>query len=138
MEHGPWLIRNVPFILRKRTPSAMLTKEELTLVLVWIKFHGVPLSTFIADGLSAIVTRLGTPIMLDSCTTTTICMQSWGHMDYAQALVDIRVDRALKDTMIISVPNLIGNGVTMHTIKVEYEWKSPRCRTCLVFGLDDM
>ncbi|GJU89006.1 hypothetical protein Tco_1301429 [Tanacetum coccineum] len=44
-------------------------------------------------------------------------MQSWGRMDYARALVDIRVDRAIKDSMVISILNLIGNGVTMHTIK---------------------
>ncbi|GJY01623.1 reverse transcriptase domain-containing protein [Tanacetum coccineum] len=92
LEHGPWLIRNVLFILRKWTPNSMLTKEELTSVPVWIKFHGVPVSAFTTDGLSVIATRLGTPIM---------------------------VGRALKDTMIISVPNLIGNGVTMHTIKGE-------------------
>nr|GFB16628.1 zinc knuckle CX2CX4HX4C [Tanacetum cinerariifolium] len=76
LEHGPWLIRNAPFILRK-----------------WIPIYG----------LSAIATRLGTPVMLDLCTVTT-CMQSWGRIDYARALVDIRVDRALKDTMVISVP----------------------------------
>ncbi|GJT05975.1 reverse transcriptase domain-containing protein [Tanacetum coccineum] len=75
--------------------------------------------------------------MLDSCTATT-CMQSWGRMDYARALVDIRIDQALKDTMVISILNPIGNGVTMHTIKVEYEWKPPRCGTCLVFGHDDI
>ncbi|GJW38080.1 probable indole-3-pyruvate monooxygenase YUCCA10 [Tanacetum coccineum] len=74
-EHGHRLIRNVSFILRKWTPSAMLIKEELT---------------FTTDDLSAISTRLGTPIM---------------------------VDRALKNTMVISIPNLIGNGVTMHTTK---------------------
>ncbi|GKE84813.1 zinc knuckle CX2CX4HX4C containing protein, partial [Tanacetum coccineum] len=55
----------------------------------------------------------------------------------ARALVDIRVDRALKDTMVISVPNSNGNSITTHTIKVEYEWKPSRCETCLVFGHDD-
>ncbi|GJU00546.1 putative ribonuclease H-like domain-containing protein [Tanacetum coccineum] len=56
------------------------------------------------------------------------------RMDYARALVDIRAHRTLKDTMVVSVPDLIGNGVMMHTIKVEYEWKPSRCGTCLVFG----
>ncbi|GJR21844.1 hypothetical protein Tco_0970371 [Tanacetum coccineum] len=54
------------------------------------------------------------------------------------ALVDIKVDRALKDTMVISVPNPTNNGVMMHTIKVEYEWKPSRFGTCLVFSYDDM
>ncbi|GKE92051.1 reverse transcriptase domain-containing protein, partial [Tanacetum coccineum] len=105
------LIRNAPFILRKWNPSSKLSKEELTFVPVWIKFHGVLVSAFIVDSL--------------------------GHMDYARVLVDIRAGRALKDTMVISVPNPTSNGVTMHTIKLEYEWKPPRCGTCLVFGHDD-
>ncbi|GKA12947.1 hypothetical protein Tco_0692493 [Tanacetum coccineum] len=67
-------------------------------------------------GLSAIATRLGTSVMLYLCTVTK-CMQSWGRMDYARVLVDIRVDRDLKSIMVISVPNPIGNGVMMHTIK---------------------
>ncbi|GJU26423.1 reverse transcriptase domain, reverse transcriptase zinc-binding domain protein [Tanacetum coccineum] len=92
LEHGTWLIHNVLFILRKWTLRSMLTKEELTYVPVWIKFHGVPVSAFTTNGLSVIAT----------------------------------------------LPNLIENGVTMHTIKVEYEWKPSRCETCLVFGHEDM
>ncbi|GKE13260.1 hypothetical protein Tco_1416811, partial [Tanacetum coccineum] len=42
------------------------------------------------------------------------------RMDYARALADIQADRALKDPMVISVPNSDGNGVTMHTIKILY------------------
>nr|GEV31642.1 hypothetical protein [Tanacetum cinerariifolium] len=87
-----------------------------TYVHVWIKFHGVRTSAFTAHGLSDIATRLGTPVMSDSCNVTT-CVQSWGRMDYARALVDIRVDRAFKDTMVFFVPNPDGNGVTMHTIE---------------------
>nr|GEZ21217.1 hypothetical protein [Tanacetum cinerariifolium] len=49
----------------------MLTKEELTSIPVWMKFHSVHVAAFTAHGLSATATRLCTPIMLDSCTTTT-------------------------------------------------------------------
>nr|GEX55436.1 hypothetical protein [Tanacetum cinerariifolium] len=52
-------------------------------------------------------------------------MQSWRRMDYARSLVDIRAGRAFKNTMVILVPNLVGNGVMMHTINREYEW-NPR------------
>ncbi|GJV09986.1 cytochrome b5 [Tanacetum coccineum] len=103
---------------RKTALSYKLSKEELTSVRVWIKFHDVLASAFTADRLSVIATSLGTPVMLDSCTETT-CVQSWGRVDYTRALVDIRADRALKDTM------------------VEYEWKPSRYGTCLVFGHDD-
>ncbi|GKB53390.1 hypothetical protein Tco_0904143 [Tanacetum coccineum] len=41
------------------------------------------------------------------------------NTDYTRAFVDIKGDRALKDTMVISIPTIIGNGVMMHTIKGE-------------------
>ncbi|GJX89108.1 ARID DNA-binding domain-containing protein [Tanacetum coccineum] len=88
---------NGPEDIWKWNPSSKLSKEELTFVPVWIKFHGVLGSTFTTDGLSAIAIHLGTPV-IDLCTVTT-CVQSWGRVDYARALVDIRADRALKDTM---------------------------------------
>ncbi|GJX95503.1 hypothetical protein Tco_0351301 [Tanacetum coccineum] len=66
----------------------------------WFHLHLVFLYGWFerADGLSAIATCFVTLIMLYSCTTTT-CMQSWGRIGYAHVLVDIRADRALKDTM---------------------------------------
>ncbi|GJT07457.1 hypothetical protein Tco_0841919 [Tanacetum coccineum] len=64
-------------------------------------------------------------------------MQSWGCMDYARDLVDIRDNRVLKETTVISVPNLDGNCATFHTFKVKCEWKPPMCGTCLVFSHND-
>lgn len=34
----------------------------------------------------------------------------------------------------IGVPLLNGKGYTKETIRVEYEWKPPRCATCQIFG----
>nr|GEY65131.1 hypothetical protein [Tanacetum cinerariifolium] len=85
-------------IVRKWTSSSKLVKEEFTSVPMWIKFHGVLVLVFTADGLSVIVTRLGTPIMLDSCTRST-CLQSLRIMDYACVLIDIKACRILKDTL---------------------------------------
>ena len=44
---------------------------------------------FIEDGLSAMANRIGNLIMLDTYTSS-MCMQSWGHLNYARALIDIR------------------------------------------------
>ena len=60
LENGPWLIRNVPLILKKSSPNANLSKEVLSNVPVWIKFHDVPLIAFTKDGLSAIASKLDT------------------------------------------------------------------------------
>ncbi|GJZ62226.1 hypothetical protein Tco_0618363 [Tanacetum coccineum] len=70
------------------------------------------------DGLSAMDTKLSTPLMLDSYTSW-MCFQLWGRLDYACALIDINADRELKSEMIISIPNMEDDGETPHTVRVE-------------------
>ncbi|GJZ29914.1 ribonuclease H-like domain-containing protein [Tanacetum coccineum] len=38
----------------------------------------------------------------------------------------------LKDTIMVAMPKLVGEGFYMCTIRVEYEWKPPRCLSCKV------
>ena len=46
---------------------------------------------------------------------------------------DIRVDRPLKDTMVIAIPYVEGSGSYLHTIKVEYEVETDKMRK--LFGV---
>nr|GEZ60191.1 hypothetical protein [Tanacetum cinerariifolium] len=75
LENGPWFIGNNPLILKKWHPDENVLKEDVSIVLVWVKLHGVLVTAFSEDGLSAIETKLGTPLMLDSYTSD-MCMQS--------------------------------------------------------------
>ncbi|GKC90194.1 putative reverse transcriptase domain-containing protein [Tanacetum coccineum] len=75
LENGPWFIRNNPLILKKWHPNENLLKEDVSNVPVWVKLQGVPVTAFSEDGLSAIATKLGTPLMLDSYTSD-MCMHS--------------------------------------------------------------
>ncbi|GKA16804.1 zinc knuckle CX2CX4HX4C containing protein [Tanacetum coccineum] len=79
LKNDPWLIRNVPIILKKWFPSECLLKEELISILVLVELHDVPVTTFTEDGLSAIAFRLGTPIMPDSYLST-MCIDSFGFL----------------------------------------------------------
>ncbi|GJV91858.1 putative reverse transcriptase domain-containing protein [Tanacetum coccineum] len=88
LENGPWFIRNNPLILKKWNPDENLLKEDVSTVPVWVKFYGVPVTTFSDDGLSAIATKLGTPLMLDSYTSD-MCMQSWGRSSYARVMIEL-------------------------------------------------
>ncbi|GJX79332.1 hypothetical protein Tco_0327481 [Tanacetum coccineum] len=74
-----------------------------------VKFHDVSLFAYTPDGLSLIATKISNPMMLDS------------------------------DNLVMAVPNLDGPGYTKETIRAEYEWKPPRCSTCLIFhhSVDD-
>ncbi|GJY39319.1 pyruvate, phosphate dikinase, chloroplastic [Tanacetum coccineum] len=58
LENGLWFIRNNPLILKKWHPDVNLLKEDVGIVLVWVKLYGVPVTAFSEDSLSAIATKL--------------------------------------------------------------------------------
>nr|GEY62189.1 hypothetical protein [Tanacetum cinerariifolium] len=72
-------------------PDVNLLKEDIGNVLVWVKLHGVYIMAFSEDGLSAIATKLGTPLMLDSYISD-MYMQSWGRSSYARAMIELQAD----------------------------------------------
>ncbi|GKC74407.1 hypothetical protein Tco_1120290 [Tanacetum coccineum] len=74
-----------------------------------VKLHGIPVTAFSEDGLSAIATKLGTPLMLDSYTSD-MCIQSWGRSSYARALIEVQVDVELKDNIVVVMPKLVRDG----------------------------
>ncbi|GKD18267.1 alpha/beta hydrolases superfamily protein, partial [Tanacetum coccineum] len=78
LENGLWLIRNVQLILKKWTPGANIINEDVCNIPVWVKFHDIPKTIFTDDGLSALATKFGNPLMLDSYTTA-MCTDSWGR-----------------------------------------------------------
>nr|GEV86869.1 retrovirus-related Pol polyprotein from transposon TNT 1-94 [Tanacetum cinerariifolium] len=47
---------------------------------------------------------------------------------YARALIQILVDVELKETIVVAMPKLIGEGFHTCTVRVEYEWKPPSVR----------
>nr|GEU57502.1 hypothetical protein [Tanacetum cinerariifolium] len=132
LENGSWFIWNNPLILKKWHPYENLLKEDVNSITVWVKLHGVPVTTFSDNGLSAIVTKLGTPLMLDSYTSD-MCMQSWGRSSYARIMIELQGDVELKYNIVVAMPSIKGGYYTCN-IHVEYEWKPSRCACCKVFG----
>ncbi|GKC18141.1 putative reverse transcriptase domain-containing protein [Tanacetum coccineum] len=53
LKNGPWFIHSHLLILKKWNPDVNLLKEDVGNVLVWVKLHGVPVTAFNEDGLSA-------------------------------------------------------------------------------------
>ncbi|GKA61462.1 retrovirus-related pol polyprotein from transposon TNT 1-94 [Tanacetum coccineum] len=138
LRDGPWMIRGIPIFLNKWSPSMGLLKEELLCVPVWVKFHDVLLVAYTSDGLSLIAMKIGTPMIIDSYTNS-MCLESWGWSSYARILIKINACNDFSDNLVMVVPNIEGTRYTKETICIEYDWKPPRCSTCLLFGhsLDD-
>ncbi|GJS06168.1 hypothetical protein Tco_0362964 [Tanacetum coccineum] len=78
-------------------------------ILVWAKLPGVPIMVFSEDGLS-------------------------GRSSYAKAMIELRADMELKDTIVVAMPKLTGEGFYTCTVRVEYEWKPPRYACWKIFG----
>nr|GEU76434.1 hypothetical protein [Tanacetum cinerariifolium] len=133
LENGLWFIQNNPLILKKWHPDENLLKEDVSIVLVWVKLHGVSVTAFNEDGLSAITTKLGTPLTFDSYTSD-MCMQSWGRSSYARVMVELQADLELKDNIVMAIPKITRDVYYTCNVHVEYEWKPPRCSSCKVFG----
>ncbi|GJR89702.1 ribonuclease H-like domain-containing protein [Tanacetum coccineum] len=89
-------------------PDVNLLKEDLGTVPVWVKFNGVPVTAFSKDSLSAIATKL--------------------------AMIELRADVELKDNIVMAMPKITGEGYYTCNIRIEYEWKPPKCACCKVFG----
>ncbi|GJV18340.1 hypothetical protein Tco_1367360 [Tanacetum coccineum] len=55
---------------------------------------------------------------------------------YARPMNKLRADVELKDNIMATMPKITREGYYTCNILVEYEWKSPRCACCKVFGHD--
>ncbi|XP_071719398.1 uncharacterized protein [Rutidosis leptorrhynchoides] len=137
LENGPWIIRSTPIILNKWSPNISLTKYDLTKVPVWVKIHDVPLAGYTDDGLSSIASKIGKPLMLDSYTST-MCMELWGRPNYARAQIEVFAKDELKESLVVATPCIEGSGLTKDEVRIEYEWRPPRCGGCKVFGHTDV
>ncbi|GJX61803.1 hypothetical protein Tco_0294703 [Tanacetum coccineum] len=54
--------------------------------------------------------------------------------EYQRILIEIIACNDFSDNLVMAIPNMEGTGYTKETIRVEYEWKPPRCSVCLLFG----
>ncbi|GJV70250.1 RNA-directed DNA polymerase, eukaryota [Tanacetum coccineum] len=115
-----------------------IMKEDVDNIHVWVRFHDVPITSFTEDGLSAIATKLGNPLMLNSYTTA-MCTDSWGRASFARAMIELKADVEFRDTIVVFVPIFSGERFNTSSIRVEYEWTPPRCSEFKIFGhvLDD-
>ncbi|GJY73533.1 hypothetical protein Tco_0477964 [Tanacetum coccineum] len=53
---------------------------------------------------------------------------------YVRAMIKLQADVELKDNIVVVMPKITREGFYTCNIRVEYEWKPPRCACCKVFG----
>ncbi|XP_071726548.1 uncharacterized protein [Rutidosis leptorrhynchoides] len=130
------MIRTIPITLNQWSPNVSLTKDDLTKVPVWVRLYEVPLVGYTEVGLSVIASKIGRPMMLDAYTST-MCLESWGRPNFARAMIEVSSKQVLKESLKVATPNINGSGNTIDEVRIEYDWKPPRCSCCKVFGHND-
>ncbi|GJZ20054.1 putative reverse transcriptase domain-containing protein [Tanacetum coccineum] len=120
-------------ILKKWSMDTRLLKEELICIPIWVKLHDVPIQFFEEDGISLLAMFIGKPVMLDSYISST-CNDLCGRNSFARCLIEVNSEADLVDVVTIGIPSLFEDDFTKETIRVEYEWRPPRCDTCKIFG----
>nr|GEW19640.1 zinc knuckle CX2CX4HX4C [Tanacetum cinerariifolium] len=53
---------------------------------------------------------------------------------FSWCLIKVNSEADLVDVVTIGIPSLTGDEFTTETIRVEYEWRPPRCNKCKIFG----
>ncbi|GKA00233.1 zinc knuckle CX2CX4HX4C containing protein [Tanacetum coccineum] len=132
IEEGPWRIQLVPIVLNVWMPNTLLKREKVSHVPLWVKLHNVPIVAYSKVGLDLILAKVGRLMRLDAHTNF-ICLNSWGRSDYARALVEVSAEKPLVESIDIDIPNEDGKGYTTVNVRVEFEWKPPRCGLCNIF-----
>ncbi|GJX25618.1 RNA-directed DNA polymerase, eukaryota [Tanacetum coccineum] len=103
-------------------------KEEK--VPVWVRLHDIPLEGYTGVGISKMASTMGCPLAINTYTAD-MCSCAWERPSYARVLVEVSTDKEWKEQL-----GPEGQGKTKAIIRVEYEWRPPRCSLCKVYGHD--
>lgn len=111
-------------ILQKRIPKFQFDRSRISALPVWVRLRSLPLLLWTKEGLSMAASMLGKPL---SCDEQTI---SCRRLDYARLCVEL--DASLPFVHKFEVESPITEEPQL--VRVEYEWKPPRCMKCHSIG----
>ncbi|KAL2237460.1 UNVERIFIED_CONTAM: hypothetical protein Sindi_0937700 [Sesamum indicum] len=127
IERGPWMFQGQLIVLQKWESSMAMRKLKHTLMPVWIKLRHLPMEFWTMEGLSTIVSGVGTPLYPDAIT------RACTRLDFARVCVMLDVTQKLPKYIIIMTPDEDG-GETPGKVDVEYEWLPLKCTGCMTLG----
>ncbi|GJY16874.1 RNA-directed DNA polymerase, eukaryota, reverse transcriptase zinc-binding domain protein [Tanacetum coccineum] len=135
VEKGPWMVNGKPLIVQKWNPEIGMQKSEHCKLPIWVRMTNVPLEACSINGISALASSLGNPLIMDTATAT-MCHNGMGRLDYAKVLVEMDIEKEFKK--VIEVQYRDGENKVKGTkiVNVSYDWKPNACTHCKVFGHD--
>ncbi|GKB79501.1 ATPase, F1/V1/A1 complex, alpha/beta subunit [Tanacetum coccineum] len=133
LEKGPWMVKNKPLFVTRWNAELGMEKLEPKCFPVWVKMVNAPLEAWTVEGISALASSLGKPMIMDS-NTANLCHKGIGNFDFARVLVEMNAYKEFKKEIVIQYRDKNNNVKGNKTVKVAYDWKPPSCDHCKVFG----
>nr|GEV61913.1 RNA-directed DNA polymerase, eukaryota, reverse transcriptase zinc-binding domain protein [Tanacetum cinerariifolium] len=88
-------------------PTVSLDKAEPNKLPLWVKPRNLPLEAWSSKGLSAIASRMGTPLIMDEVTTS-MCKIRNGRMGFSRVMIDVEAEKGLPKKIEIVYKNKKG------------------------------
>lgn len=133
IDQSPWMVNGKPLLVQKWSLEVCIEKAGPSKIPIWIKLFNVPLEAWTNKGISALSSRLGKPILMDSMTAS-MCQKGMGRIGFARVLVEIDAKKGFQDKIEVQYIDKLNNIVRTKFVNVEYTWKPAVCCHCSVFG----
>ncbi|KAL8265836.1 hypothetical protein R6Q59_003180 [Mikania micrantha] len=130
---GPWLINNIPILLKKWEPGVYLKRIEPAAIPLWVTAHNVPLELWTGKGISKLLSGVGCLMLMDRTMEERFNSQM-GKIGYARVLVEVEPTDTLLNQIEVEFPEINHRPARMVKLEVSYQWKPPMCLHCKVFG----
>ncbi|GJX39774.1 replication protein A 70 kDa DNA-binding subunit C-like protein [Tanacetum coccineum] len=117
----------------QRLSKLGINRTEPETLPLWVKIMSPPLEAWSKKGLSALASRIGTPLIVDVMTTR-MCAEGVASLGYARVLVEANARKGLEDIIEVLYKNKTNGDQFMKKVRVKYDWKPPVCTHCGVFG----
>ena len=93
----------------------------------------VHLEAWSIEGISALASSLGNPLVMNSMTTA-MCHSGIGSLDFDRVLIEMDVEKEFKYEIQIQYKDKENKVKGTKKIQVAYDWKPPVSSHCNVFG----
>nr|GEU77833.1 hypothetical protein [Tanacetum cinerariifolium] len=97
----------VKIVEEEQDPSVSLDKAEPSKLPLRVKLRNLPLEAWSSNGISAVASRLGNPLIMDQITTS-MCKLGIGRLGFARVLVDVEAGKGLPEKIKIVYKNKEG------------------------------
>lgn len=123
LKSGPHFFAGKWIIFRLWQPNMTLSKTDLEVVPIWVKFSKVPLVYWTKEGMECLSNEFGKFLHVDEASL------NGDKLGFARVCVEISARKDIPLCMDVELP-----GGDIVEVKVEVPWKPSKCKNCNVFG----